>query len=51
MGAVDHHKRTTPVNAGQRLGRSINSRMTVRNVDFRPNPLFCGIFRGNGSQS
>ena len=21
------------------------------NVDFRTNPLFCGIFRGNGTQS
>ena len=49
--AVDHHKRTTPVSAGQGLGRPINRRMTVRNVDFRPNPLFCGIFRGNGTQS
>ena len=50
-GPVDRHKRTTPVNARQGLGRPINSRMTVRNVDFRPNPLFCGIFRGNGTQS
>ena len=50
-GAVDHQKRTLPVDAGQGLGRPINSRMTIRNVDARPNSLFCGISRGSGTPS
>jgi hypothetical protein len=32
-------------------GRPINSRMTVRNVDSRPKPLFCGISCGSGTPS
>src|SRR5512135_3681235 len=50
-GAVDHQKRTLPVDAGQGLGRPITSRMTIRNVDARPNPLSCGISRGSGTPS
>ena len=51
QGAVDHFPRTTPVDDEQGFGQFIDSRMTVRNVDARPNRLFCGISRGIGTQS